>query len=68
VTDTFISVDKHQKTAVTPAITIGGSPAKGDTVQFLVQRNATAGADTKAEAVYFLGLEIFITLDEVNDA
>jgi hypothetical protein len=67
ITDAFQAVKLEHITAESAAITIAGTPAKQDTVYFRVGRLATNGSDTKAEKVYLLGIEIFITVDAPSD-
>ena len=52
----------------TSAITIGNSPAEGDTVVIQVSRNPSDGSDTMAVDAYFLGLLIRVTTNATNDA
>lgn len=52
----------------TSAITIGNSPAEGDTVVIQVSRNPSDGSDTMAVDAYFLGLLIRVTTNAANDA
>lgn len=68
VTDTFQSVDLHHISPLSVAVPIGGSPVKEDLISFRIWRNATNVSDTKAEKCYLLGVEIFFTPNEVNDA
>lgn len=52
----------------TSAITIGNTPAEGDTIILQVSRNPADGSDTMAVDAYFLGLLLRITTSAVNDA
>lgn len=52
----------------TSAITIGNTPAEGDTVIIQVSRNPSDGSDTMAVDAYFLGLLIRVTSNAANDA
>lgn len=68
VTDTGGTTNDLYVTAETSAITIGGSPAKQDTVYFRVYRAATDGADTMAIDARLHSVEIFLTTDADTDA
>jgi hypothetical protein len=68
VGDAFQSVKKHHVTGLSAPVTLAGSPVKGDCAYFVLQRGATNGADTKGDAVVVEGVELFITIDTVNDA
>lgn len=68
VTDAFITTNDHHLSASSSAITIAGTPAKQDCIYFRLGRLATNGSDTKAEKVYLIGIEVFVTNDTVNDA
>lgn len=50
------------------AITIAGSPATGDTVQFRVQRNPSDGSDTMAIDARLHGIKLLITTNAATDA
>lgn len=50
------------------AITIGGSPAEGDSVYFRLSRLHSDGGDTMAVKAYLLGIDLFITTDAGTDA
>lgn len=52
----------------TAAITIGNTPAEGDTVIFQISRNPSDGSDTLAVDAWLIGLEITITTNAANDA
>lgn len=66
VVDTFLGAKKHHITPLSTAVTIAGTPAKEDNIYFRLVR--TPSTDTKTDAVTVEGVEIFITLDNVNDA
>lgn len=68
VTDTFQAVKKTHKTALSSAVTIAGSPLKEDVIFFRFGRLATNGSDTKTDAIYVEGVELFVTADALNDA
>ncbi len=65
--DTFQSTKNEHIGPTSGGLTIDGSAVKEDTLYFRLWRNATNGSDTKAEKAYLLGLEIFVTMDTVND-
>lgn len=50
------------------AITIGGSPAEGDVVQFQIKRNVSDGSDTMAVDARLHGIKLYITLNASTDA
>lgn len=50
------------------AITIGGSPAEGDVVQFQIKRNPSDGSDTMAVDARLHGIKLYITLNDSTDA
>lgn len=49
------------------AITMAGPPAVGDLSRFVIQRDPTAGGDTYASDIYFLGVILRLTSSEPND-
>ena len=50
------------------AITIGGTPAEGDVVQFQVKRVVSDGSDTMAIDARLHGVKLYITLNAATDA
>lgn len=52
----------------TSAITVGGSPAAGDTVFFRVYRKSADGSDNMAIDARLHGIDIFVTTDADTDA
>jgi hypothetical protein len=68
VTDTGGSTPTHYKSPETGAITIGNTPAKGETAFFQIYRDATAGGDTLAVDAYLIGIELYYTTDAATDA
>lgn len=50
------------------AITIGGTPAEGDVVQFQIKRNVSDGSDTMAIDARLHGVKLYITLNAKTDA
>ncbi len=55
------TADQVQITAATAAITLAGTPAAGDLVQFRVYRDSANGSDTLAQTVYLLAIQITFT-------
>lgn len=49
------------------AITIGGTPAEGDTVYFQVKRNVSDGSDTMAVDARLHGILLYITTNAATD-
>lgn len=68
VTDTGGTTNDLYISSETSAITVGGSPAKGDTVFFRVYRDATNGSDTMAIDARLHGVDVFVTTDADTDA
>jgi hypothetical protein len=54
ITDTVIADGDLHVTSATPALTVGGTPALGDLIQFEVYRN-TDGTDDMAEDAWLIG-------------
>lgn len=50
------------------AITIGGTPAEGDTVYFQIKRNVSDGSDTMAIDARLHGVLLYITTNAATDA
>lgn len=59
-TDTLILADDVHYTAATAAITLAGTPAAGELVQFRAYRNTATGGNLNADA-QLLGVKIFYT-------
>lgn len=57
ISDTLIAAGDLHVTSATPAITVGGTPALGDLVQFEVYRN-TDGTDDMEEDAWLIGVLI----------
>ena len=68
VTDTGGTTNDLYISAETSAITVGGSPVKGDTVFFRVYRKAADAADTMAIDARLHSVTIFVTTDADTDA
>jgi hypothetical protein len=68
VADTFIAANDMHVTSATSAITIGGSPADGDGVWLRVKRVPANGSDTLAVDAKLIGVKLFYTVDQGNDA
>jgi hypothetical protein len=66
--DTLLATTDIHRGPESAAITIAGSPAESDIVQFRVKRNVTDGADTLAADALLLGIELYITTKAGNDA
>jgi len=62
------TVEDQQVSAVSPAITIAGSPAVNQQTYFQFFRVATSGTDTFTGDARVLGVKIFFTTDAANDA
>lgn len=68
VTDTGGTTNDLYISSETSAITVGGSPSKGDTVFFRIYRVAANGSDTLAIDARLHGVDIFVTTDADTDA
>jgi hypothetical protein len=69
VTDAGIgTIEDVQMTAVSGAMTIAGSPADDDYTFFQLYRDAADGSDTFTGDARVLGIKLFYTTDEANDA
>ncbi len=68
VADTGGTTNNVYITGLTPAITIGGTPAEGDTVWFQIARVPADGSDTLAIDAGLLGVEIAYTVNNLSDA
>ena len=69
VTDAGIgTVEDVQMTAVSGAVTIGGSPADDDYTFFQLYRDAADGSDTFTGDARVMGIKLFYTTDAANDA
>ena len=69
VTDAGIgTVEDVQMTAVSGAVTIGGSPADDDYTFFQLYRDAADGSDTFTGDARVLVIKLFYTTDAANDA
>jgi hypothetical protein len=55
-------------TAESGAITIAGSPADNDQTFFQLYRDAADGSDDFSGEARVLGIKLFYTTDEANDA
>jgi len=67
-TDTGGTTNDLYISGETAAVTIAGTPAKGDTVFFRVSRKAADGSDTLAIDARLHGIDIFVTTDADTDA
>ena len=69
VTDAGIAtIEDVQMTAVSGAVTIGGTPADDDITFFQLYRDAADGSDTFTGDARVLGIKLFYTTDALNDA
>ena len=68
VTDTGGTANRLYVSPETPAMTVAGTPADGDTVFFRVYRKAADAADTLAIVSRLHGVDLFITTNAENDA
>lgn len=67
VTDAALVADDLAISAVSSAITIGGTPAEGDLVRAVFFRDATSGSDTYASDTHVIGVRIIYTSNAAND-
>jgi hypothetical protein len=67
ISDTVIADGDLHVTSVTGALTIGGTPALGDLIEFEVYRN-TDGTDDMAEDAWLLGVLIQYKVDQTVSA
>lgn len=67
VTDTLTATGDEHTTAATSAITIGGTPAKGDKLYLRVYRDADAGGDTLAADAHLTGITIKFNAGTFSD-
>ena len=63
VTDAVIAVGDLHITSATAAVTIGGSPAAGHIIYFIVYRDPTDGSDDMAEDAKLIGVLLQYTID-----
>ena len=68
VTDTGGTTNDLYVSAETSAMTVGGTPAAGDTVFFRVYRKAADASDNMAIDARLHGVDIFVTTDAGTDA
>lgn len=68
VTDTVTTALDHQTTSATGAITIGGTPAKGDKLYLRVYRDADAAGDTlNGVDAYLTGITLKYGIGQYDD-
>lgn len=67
VTDTLLSTGDQHTTSATSAITIGGTPAKGDFLYLRVYRDADAGGDTHSADAHLLGITVKFGIGQYDD-
>jgi hypothetical protein len=68
VTDTGGTTDTQYVSSETSAITIAGSPAEGDLVNFRVSRVAADGSDSMAIDARLMGIKLYYTNNAGNDS
>jgi hypothetical protein len=68
VTDSLTTALDNHTSSFTSAVTIGGTPAEGDTVCFQVYRKASDGGDTLAVDALLLGIRLNITTNAGDDS
>lgn len=68
VTDTFILANDLHITSASSAITIAGTPADADMVWLRIKRVPANASDTLAVDAKLIGVKIFYTVDQGNDA
>lgn len=67
VTDTLTATGDECLSAATSAITIGGTPAKGDQLYFRIYRKAANGSDTLNADARLLGVRIKFNMAQFDD-
>lgn len=67
VTDTLIATGDVHTTAATSAITIGGTPAKGDMLFLRVYRDADAGGDTLGADAKLIAVTVKFGIGQYDD-
>tara|TARA_R110000803_G_scaffold70187_1_gene132956 strand:- start:953 stop:1600 length:648 start_codon:yes stop_codon:yes gene_type:complete len=68
IADTGGTTDDLYQTAVTPAITVGGTPQELDYITFQVYRSVADGGDTMAIDARLHGVVLMYTTDAATDA
>lgn len=68
VTDGVTAAGDLMRTAVTAAMTAGGTPAEGDIVIFQVYRDADNGSDTLAADAKLISVRLFLTTNAADDS
>jgi hypothetical protein len=68
VTDTLTAVGDQCTAPASSALTVGGTPAKGDQLYFRLYRKAADAGDTLAVDAQLLGLRIKFGIGQFNDA
>jgi hypothetical protein len=61
VTDSLITVGDVHITSATSAITLAGTPAAGELIQFRAYRDANAGGDTLGVDARLIGAKVYYT-------
>lgn len=68
VADACLGADKSHRTATTAAMTLAGTPAKGERVALQFYRKAADAGDTLAADAKLLEVIVFFTTDAATDA
>lgn len=68
MTDTGGTTSDLYVSPTSSAITIGGTPATGDSVLFEISRAPADGSDTMAVDAYLIGVDLFYTINASTDA
>jgi hypothetical protein len=67
-TDTLITANDCHWSPESSAITIGGTPAALDRVNFRIKRNVSDGSDTLGVDAKLIGIRVYMTIDASTDA
>lgn len=67
VTDTLLATGDEHTTSATSAITIGGTPAKGDKLYLRVYRDADAAGDTLNADAHLTGITVKFGIGQYDD-
>jgi hypothetical protein len=67
-TDTFLATWDEHTGPESSAITIAGTPAANDYINFQIKRNVADGSDTFAADAFLLGILLVITTNADTDA
>lgn len=67
VVDTFIAAEDLHISVESDPITIAGSPAQGDLINFNIQRDPADGDDTRSQDANLIGIKMFYIIDSLTD-